>query len=204
MTKITSKQMKVLQSIHELINENAYPPTVREIGAKVGLSSPSTVHGHLDRLEEAGLVERSASKTRTIEITPNGYQKLGVNFDKVPLLGFVAAGSPLLAVEEAMDYYPKPSDLLYDASELFMLIIKGESMINIGIMDGDMITVRKQASANNGDVVVAMTEDNEATCKTFYRRSDHFILRPENDQMDDIILNQVTILGKVVSLTRYF
>ncbi|MGF3066059.1 transcriptional repressor LexA [Facklamia sp. P12945] len=204
MIKITTKQLNVLQSIYELLNENGYPPTVREIGARVGLSSPSTVHGHLDRLEESGLIERSASKTRTIEITALGIKKLGIKSDKVPLLGYVAAGAPILAEEEAMEYYPKPTDLQYDSSELFMLIIKGESMVNIGILDGDIITVRRQATANNGEVVVAMTEDNEATCKTFYKKKDHIVLRPENDTMDDIILPDVSILGKVVSLNRYF
>ncbi|MGX7108232.1 transcriptional repressor LexA [Facklamia miroungae] len=204
MIKITTKQLNVLKSIHELLNENGYPPTVREIGTRVGLSSPSTVHGHLDRLEESGLIERSASKTRTIEITSLGIQKLGIKTDKIPLLGYVAAGAPILAEEEAMEYYPKPKDLQYDSSELFMLIIKGDSMVNIGILDGDIITVRKQATANNGEVVVAMTEDNEATCKTFYKKKDHIILRPENDQMEDIILPNVSILGKVVSLNRYY
>ncbi|MCR8968716.1 transcriptional repressor LexA [Facklamia sp. 7083-14-GEN3] len=204
MIKITTKQLNVLQSIYELLSENGYPPTVREIGARVGLSSPSTVHGHLDRLEESGLIERSASKTRTIEITALGIKKLGIKSDKVPLLGYVAAGAPILAEEEAMEYYPKPTDLQYDSSELFMLIIKGESMVNIGILDGDIITVRKQSTANNGEVVVAMTEDNEATCKTFYKKKDHIVLRPENDTMEDIILPNVSILGKVVSLNRYF
>ncbi|MBG9980091.1 transcriptional repressor LexA [Facklamia sp. DSM 111018] len=204
MTKITTKQLNVLESIYQLLQENGYPPTVREIGSRAGLSSPSTVHGHLDRLEERGFIDRDPSKTRTIEISHLGLKMLGIKPDKVPLLGYVAAGAPILAEEEAMDYYPKPIDLQYDPSELFMLIIKGESMINVGIMDGDMITVRKQSSANNGDIVVALTDENEATCKTFYRKSNHIILRPENDNMEDIILSNVSILGKVVSLTRYF
>lgn len=204
MAKITTKQLQVLQAVYDLLAEIGYPPTVREIGSRVGLASPSTVHGHLDRLEEAGFIARDPSKTRTIELTQLGLDTLGVKSDKIPLLGYVAAGSPILAVEEAMDFYPMPQDLTYDPSELFMLIIKGESMINIGINDGDIITVRKQASANNGDIVVAMTEDEEVTCKTFFKRSDHYVLRPENDTMDDIILSNVNILGKVVSLIRYF
>lgn len=204
MAKITTKQLQVLQAVYDLLAEIGYPPTVREIGSRVGLASPSTVHGHLDRLEEAGFIARDPSKTRTIELTQLGLDTLGVKSDKIPLLGYVAAGSPILAVEEAMDFYPMPQDLTYDPSELFMLIIKGESMINIGINDGDIITVRKQASANNGDIVVAMTEDEEVTCKTFFKKSDHYVLRPENDTMDDIILSNVNILGKVVSLIRYF
>lgn len=204
MSKITTKQLNVLQSIYQFLQENGYPPTVREIGSRAGLSSPSTVHGHLDRLEEKGFIDRDPSKTRTIEISRLGLNILGIKPDKIPLLGYVAAGAPILAEEEAMDYYPKPIDLQYDPSELFMLIIKGESMINVGIMDGDIITVRRQASANNGEIVVALTDENEATCKTFYRKSDHIILRPENDNMEDIILSNVSILGKVVSLTRYF
>lgn len=204
MAKITNKQLTILQTIYDLMQENGYPPTVREIGSRVGLSSPSTVHGHLDRLEEAGFIDRSASKTRTLEINQSGLDQLGIKSDKIPLLGYVAAGAPILAVEEAMDYYPMPIDLHYDPSELFMLIIKGESMINVGIMDGDLITIRKQSTANNGEIVVAMTEENEATCKTFFRKKDHIILRPENDHMEDIILPNASILGKVVSLTRYF
>lgn len=204
MAKITTKQLQVLQAVYDLLAEIGYPPTVREIGSRVGLASPSTVHGHLDRLEESGFIARDPSKTRTIELTQLGLDTLGVKSDNIPLLGYVAAGSPILAVEEAMDFYPMPQDLTYDPSELFMLIIKGESMINIGINDGDIITVRKQASANNGDIVVAMTEDEEVTCKTFFKKSDHYVLRPENDTMDDIILSNVNILGKVVSLIRYF
>ena len=204
MAKLSSKQMNVLRSIYELVEASGYPPTVREIGERAGLSSPSTVHGHLDRLEEKGMIDRDAAKTRTIEITELGLSTLGVDSNKIPLLGYVAAGSPILAVEEAIDYYPKPQDLRYDASELFMLIIKGESMINVGILDGDIITVRKQSAANNGEIVFAMTEDNEATCKTFFKKNDHIILRPENDTMEDIILPQATILGKVVGLNRFY
>lgn len=203
MAKISTKQLNVLQSIYDLLKENGYPPTVREIGDRLGLSSPSTVHGHLDRLSDKGLLDRDSSKTRTLEITPLGLEALGISSDQVPLLGYVAAGAPILAEEEAMDYLPVPKDLPYEASELFMLIIKGESMVNVGIMDGDIITVRRQAVANNGEIVVAMTLDNEATCKTFFKKSDHIILRPENDDMEDIILPDAKILGKVVSLTRY-
>ena len=205
MTTLSTKQLTILSCIHEAIEANGYPPTVREIGAAVGLASTSTVHGHLARLERAGYIIRDASKTRAIELSPLAQEALGIQPQQIPLLGRVAVGAPILAIEHATDYYPIPPGLeRYEPSELFMLEIKGESMVNIGILDGDYITVRRQASANNGDVVVAMTEDNEATCKTFFKKSDHVILRPENDHMDDIILPQVTILGKVVSLYRYF
>lgn len=204
MTKITTKQLNVLQSVYSLMQNLGYPPSVREIASHAGLASPSTVHGHLNRLEDKGFIDRDPVKNRTIEVTQQGLNVLGIKSDKIPLLGYVAAGAPILAVEEAIDFYPKPQEIPYDSSELFMLIIKGESMINIGILDGDIITVRKQANANNGDVVVAMTDDNEATCKTFYKRADHIVLRPENDSMEDIVVDSATILGKVVSLNRYF
>lgn len=207
MTKISSKQLMILKSIHEAIENKGYPPTVREIAADVGLASTSTVHGHLSRLENNGFISRDPALTRAIELTPTGLEVLGVSsqMDKIPLLGRVAAGAPILAVEDATDYYPIPDHLdRYDPSELFMLEIDGESMVNVGILDGDLITVRKQASANNGEIVVAMTQDNEATCKTFFKKADHFVLRPENDYMEDIILDQVTILGKVVALYREY
>lgn len=205
MSKVSSKQLNVLRCIHDAVRDNGYPPTVREIGSAVGLSSTSTVHGYLSRLEAAGLLTRDASKTRALELTQAGLNALGIKPTEIPLLGRVAAGAPILAVEDAIDYYPVPPYLdHYDASDLFMLEIQGDSMINIGIMDGDLITVRRQPSANNGDIVIAMTDEDEATCKTFFKRKDHIILRPENDEMEDIVLNQVTILGKVVSLFREF
>lgn len=205
MKTISAKQLNILSCIYKAINSNGYPPTVREIGAEVGLASTSTVHGHLSRLEDKGYLIRDASKTRAMELTPIALEALGVARKDIPLLGRVAAGAPILAVEEAVDYYPIPPSLEHFAAEdLFMLEIDGESMINAGIFDGDLITVRRQPSASNGDIVVALTDDDEATCKTFYKQSDHYILRPENDTMDDIILNSVQILGKVVSLYREF
>lgn len=204
MNSLSNKQLNILKCIYDAIENQGYPPTVREIGASSGLSSTSTVHGHLERLEKAGYIIRDSSKTRAIELSKAALDVLGVSPKEIPVLGRVAAGMPILAVEEATDFYPIPPDVHYDPSELFMLEIQGESMINIGIMDGDLITVRRQPSANNGDVVIAMTAEDEVTCKTFFRKSDHFVLRPENDSMDDIILNDVTILGKVVSLYRRF
>lgn len=204
MSKLSTKQLNILKCIYDSIGDNGYPPTVREIGSEVGLSSTSTVHGHLARLEKAGYLQRDASKTRAIELTQEALNALGVEPKAIPLLGRVAAGAPILAVEDATDYFPVPHNVNYDASELFMLEIVGQSMVNVGIMNGDYITVRRQASANNGDIVIAMTDEDEATCKTFFKNTDHYILRPENDYMDDIILNSVTILGKVVSLFRRY
>lgn len=205
MKKLSSKQMKVLSCIYDTIEAKGYPPTVREICSHMGLSSTSTVHGYLSRLEDGGYLSRDSSKTRAIELTDQALKVLDVQPKQIPLLGRVAAGQPILAVEEASDYYPIPPHLnRFDPNDLFMLEIHGESMINIGIMDGDLITVRRQPSANNGEVVVAMTDENEATCKTFFKKSDHYVLRPENDTMEDIILNKVSILGKVVSLYREF
>ena len=153
MTTLSTKQLTILSCIHEAIEANGYPPTVREIGAAVGLASTSTVHGHLARLERAGYIIRDASKTRAIELSPLAQEALGIQPQQIPLLGQVAAGAPILAIEHATDYYPIPPGLeRYEPSELFMLEIKGESMVNIGILDGDYITVRRQASANNGDV----------------------------------------------------
>ena len=200
---LTEKQLDILRCIHRSIEEHGYPPTVREICTVVGFASTSTVHGYLGRLEKAGYLIRDASKTRAIELSRQALDEIGVQPTEIPLLGRVAAGSPILAVEEASDYFPIPPGIKYEASELFMLEIAGDSMINIGIFDGDYITVRRQSTANNGDVVIAMTEESEATCKTYYRQADHIILRPENDHMDDIILPNVTILGKVISLFRY-
>lgn len=204
MAKLSTKQMTILQCIYDNIEENGYPPTVREIGSSVGLSSTSTVHGHLSRLEKAGFLIKDSSKTRALELTKAAIDLLGVGPVEVPLLGRVAAGAPILAVEDATAFYPVPPELSYDPSELFMLEIKGESMVNVGIMDGDIITVRRQASANNGEIVIAMTDEEEVTCKTFFKKADHYILRPENDFMDDIILSSVSVLGKVVSLFRRF
>ncbi|MCW6682620.1 transcriptional repressor LexA [Aerococcaceae bacterium NML160702] len=204
MNSLSNKQLNILKCIYDAIENQGYPPTVREIGASSGLSSTSTVHGHLERLEKAGYIIRDSSKTRAIELSKAALDVLGVSPKEIPVLGRVAAGMPILAVEEATDFYPIPPDVHYDPSELFMLEIQGDSMVNIGIMDGDLITVRRQPSANNGDVVIAMTAEDEVTCKTFFRKSNHFVLRPENDSMEDIILNDVTILGKVVSLYRRF
>ena len=197
-----SRQIEVLQYIYEEVQEKGYPPTVREIGNAVKLSSTSTVHGHLSRLEKNGFIQRDPTKPRAIELTQAGLDKLGILSDKMPLLGTVTAGAPILAVEEATDYFPVPPDLQSNAGSLFMLKIRGESMIDAGIFDGDSVIVRKQNTAENGDIVIAMTDDDEATCKRFYKENNYYRLQPENSSMDPVILDSVLILGKVVGLYR--
>lgn len=199
-----SKQLEILRYIWEKVNNQGYPPTVREIGEAVNLSSTSTVHGHLTRLEKKGFLVKDPSKPRALEVTEDGLQILGIqNYDhQIPLLGTVTAGEPILAVEEAVDFFPVPPDLNGLDDNLFMLQIRGESMINAGILDEDLVIVKRQTTADNGDIVIAMTDENEATCKRFFKESDHFRLQPENDSMAPIILTNVRILGKVVSLYR--
>ncbi|CAK8053792.1 transcriptional repressor LexA [Eupransor demetentiae] len=202
-----SKQIQVLRFIHDAQSKNGYPPTVREIGEAIGLSSSSTIHGHIERLVKKGYLSKDVSKprARAIEVTPAGLDILGVsaNAGKIPVLGLVTAGQPILAVEqEATEFFPIPDNLSQYDGSLFMLNVRGESMINIGILDGDQVIVRRQSNADNGDIVVAMNADNEATVKRFFREAGHYRLQPENDHMDPIILDEVSILGKVVGLYR--
>ncbi|MFV0559197.1 MAG: transcriptional repressor LexA [Enterococcus sp.] len=197
-----TRQLEVLRFIYEQVNEKGYPPTVREIGEAVHLSSTSTVHGHLARLEKKGLIQRDPTKPRAIELTALGLDKIDVRPTTIPILGVVTAGEPILAVEDASDFFPIPPNLSSEEGSLFMLTIRGESMINVGILDGDHVIVRKQESAANGDIVIAMTSEDEATCKRFYKEDGFFRLQPENDTLDPIILDQVSILGLVVGLYR--
>lgn len=205
MTKSSdSKQLAILRFIYNQTQSHGYPPTVREIGEKVGLSSTSTVHGHIARLAKKGFLIKDPTKPRALEVTELGADALGIvnTPTKIPVLGTVAAGEPILAVQEATDYFPIPDELMDEAGNLFMLQIRGESMINAGILNGDKVIVKKQHSAENGQIVIAMTEENEATCKRFYKEDHYYRLQPENDTMAPIILNQVTILGKVIGLYR--
>ena len=197
-----NKQLEILQYIYDTVESRGFPPTVREICAAVGLSSTSTVHGHLVRLERKGLLQKDATKPRAMEITPEGLKVLGIKPKDIPVVGVVTAGLPILAVETIEDYFPTPPDLKNEADELFMLKVHGTSMINAGILNGDYVIVRKQTNASNGEIVVAMTDDDEATVKRFYKEDGHFRLQPENDAMAPIILDQVQILGKVVGLYR--
>ena len=198
-----NKQMTVLAYIHKQVTEHGYPPTVREICSAVGLSSTSTVHGHINRLIEKGFLRKDSAKPRALEITPKGLDLLGVKpiQTKIPMLGVVTAGQPILAVQDATDFFPVPPSI-QDNNDLFMLKIRGTSMIKAGILNGDDVIVRKQSTARNGDIVIAMNDDNEATCKRFFKEKDRFRLQPENDTMDPIFLQNVKILGKVIGLFR--
>ena len=203
MTKVSKRQEAILEFIKNEVRSKGYPPSVREIGEAVGLASSSTVHGHLERLEGKGLIRRDPTKPRAIEILEiddSPVPKQGVVH--VPLIGKVTAGLPISAIEDIQEYFPLPDTYGASEDQLFMLEIMGESMIEAGILDGDYVVVKKQATAINGEIVVAMTEDDEATVKRFYKEKNHFRLQPENSSMDPIYVQNVTILGKVVGLYR--
>ncbi len=203
MEKISKKQDKVLTYIKKFIVENGYPPSVREIGAALGLSSPATVQSHLTKLEAAGYISKKNAKFRTIEVlVENEYQTNDADLIKVPLLGKITAGNPIEAIERPNEFFSLPASLVPAKESIFTLEVSGESMINRGIYDGDIVIVQKQKMARNGDIVVAMNEDNEVTLKTFYKESDHIRLQPENDTMAPIILPNVQILGKAIGLYR--
>jgi repressor LexA len=203
MEKLTGRQKYILQTLKQLIAENGYPPTVREIGEKANLSSPATIHFHLKKLEEKGYIKKDDNKNRTIEIlVPNEYLEKDESIVDVPLLGKVTAGTPIEAIETPDEYFSLPASLITTKNEVFTLKVSGESMINVGIYDGDILIVERRNTARNGETVVAMNSDNEATVKTFYKENGHFRLQPENDTMEPIILKEVTILGKVIGLYR--
>ena len=200
---LTKKQREVLDFIKKYVATHGYPPAIREICAGLGLSSPATVFTHLKKLEDQGLIRKTNSKFRTIEILcDNEYADINEDVVKVPLLGKITAGSPIEAIEMPNEFFDLPAALVPNNTEVFTLHVSGESMINKGIYDNDYVIVQKQSVARNGDIVVAMTEENEVTLKTFYKEKDHIRLQPENDTMDPIILNNCTILGKAIGLYR--
>ena len=205
MEKLTHRQSFILQIIKELIAKNGYPPTVREIGEKADLHSPATIHFHLTKLEEKGYIKKGNSKNRTIEVlVPNEFIEKKEDVVEVPLLGKVTAGSPIEAIEMPNEFFALPANLIPAKKDVFTLTVSGESMINVGIYDGDILIVERKTTALNGDCVVAMNDNNEVTVKTFYKENGYFRLQPENDTMDPIILKNVTILGKVIGLYRKF
>ncbi len=205
MKDLTKKQTEVLNFIKKYIATHGYPPAIREICTGLGLSSPATVHAHIKRLEEAGVLKTSNNKFRTIEILgENEFIEKNEDVIKVPLLGKVTAGSPIEAIEQPNEFFDLPASLIPRKETIFTLKVSGESMINKGIFDGDYVIVQKQKVARNGEIVVAMTEENEVTLKTFYKEKDHIRLQPENDTMAPIILNNCTILGKAIGLYRKF
>ena len=202
---LTKKQNEVLDYIKKYTAKHGYPPAIREIGAGLGLSSPATVHTHVKKLEEAGVIKTSSNKFRTIEIlVENEYSDNEDDVIKVPLLGKVTAGNPIEAIERPNEFFDLPATLIPSKETVFTLEVSGESMINVGIYDGDYVIVQKQSTARNGDIVVAMTEENEVTLKTFYKEDGHIRLQPENDSMAPFIFPNVTILGKAIGLYRKF
>lgn len=199
---ITDKQKKVLEFIKKEIKDKGYPPSVREICQGVGVKSPSTVHGYLERLEKHGVIRRNHFKPRTIEIIDDEISTSSDELVNVPIIGKVAAGRPILAAENIEDTFPVPARMLLN-SRVFMLKVKGESMIEAGILDGDYVLVKQQHHADNGDIVVALIED-EATVKRFYKEETHIRLQPANRYMDPIIVDEVIILGKIIGVIRFF
>jgi repressor LexA len=199
--KISNRQQAILDFIKHEVAAKGYPPSVREICNAVGLASSSTVHGHLERLEKKGLIRRDPTKPRAIEILDHDNDIYSEKSVPVPVIGKVTAGMPISAVENIEEYFPVPFSMVED-NEAFILNVSGESMIDAGILDGDKVIVRKQSTAENGEIVVAMTEDNEATVKRFFKEKDHFRLQPENPSMDPILLDNCTVLGKVIGVFR--
>ncbi len=200
--KISDKQREILEYIKEEILSKGYPPAVREICEAVHLKSTSSVHSHLETLEKNGYIRRDPTKPRAIEILDDDFNLTRREVVNVPMIGQVAAGEPILATEHIENYFPIPAEYIPN-KETFMLKVKGESMINAGILDGDSILVKQQPDAENGDIVVALVGDS-ATVKTFYKEDGHFRLQPENDTMDPIIVDECSIIGKVFGVFRIF
>lgn len=203
MDKLTQRQEETLMFIKEKIADQGYPPTVREIGQYLGLSSPATIHVHLSNLEDKGYIKKKGNKSRAIELlVDNEYLKQNDDVVQVPLLGKVTAGTPIEAIERPNEFFSLPINLIPNKKEVFTLEVSGDSMINAGIFDEDIVIVQRQKVANNGEIIVAMTDDNEVTLKRFYKEKDHIRLQPENDLLKPIMLNNVTILGKAIGLYR--
>lgn len=203
MKKLSKRQQMIYDFIKTEVDTKGYPPSVREIAKAVGLASSSTVHGHLERLEDKGFIRRDPTKPRAIEILDIEMEDVFKDTARyTPVIGKVTAGAPITAIENIEEYVPVPSSISNADDQLFILIIEGDSMKNVGILDGDKVIVKQQNTARNGEIVVAMTQDDEATVKRFFKESDHIRLQPENDDLEAIILENVTILGKVVGLYR--
>jgi len=198
---LSERQLAILEFIKKEIKTKGYPPAVREIGEAVGLNSSSTVHSHLNQLESKGYIKRDPTKPRAIEIIDRNF-KPNKEVVEVPLVGRVTAGAPILAVENIEETYPLPPEFA-EPGETFMLRVQGDSMVNAGILDGDLVIVRKQDIARNGDIVVALLDD-EATVKRFYKEERHIRLQPENENYEPIIAQDLRILGKVVGLMRKY
>jgi repressor LexA len=203
MEELTKRQKEVLNFIKEFMVKKGYPPTVREIGESLGLSSPATTFSHISQLEEKGYIRKNNSKNRALELlVKNEFLKENYDVVDVPLLGKITAGSPIEAIENPNEYFALPAYLIPNNQEVFTLKVSGESMINAGIYDGDIVVVQRQNVARNGEIVVAMNDENEVTLKTYYKEDGYFRLQPENNTMVPIILKNVTILGKAIGLYR--
>ena len=202
---LTKKQKEVLEFIKQFHAENKYPPSIRQICGAINLSSPATVHVHINHLVDKGYIKRSKEGNRALELlVENEYDTRSEEVVNVPLLGKVTAGSPIEAIEMPNEFFSLPSYLIPKQKEVFTLKVDGESMINKGILSDDIVIVERTETAKNGDMVVAMNDDNEVTLKTFYKEKGYFRLQPENDYMEPIILDNVTILGKAIGLYRKF
>jgi repressor LexA len=205
---LSSRQTEILAYVNTHVDEHGYPPTVREIGQAVGLTSPSTVHAHLEKLAKAGLIRRDATKPRALEVIEGGRSRRGAVVELappshstvLPLVGEVAAGSPVVAEDRVEDYLTVPDQLAPDAD--FVLTVKGDSMINAGILDGDLVVVRKQTDARNGEIVVALVGEEDATVKRFFREGGRVRLQPENDALEPMFPDEVQILGAVKAVLR--
>ncbi len=203
MKTLTKRQEEILNYIKNYIVNHGYPPAIREIGKDLGLSSPATIHAHLANLEKKGYIKKENTKNRAIELLVEN--EFAINNDlvaEVPLLGKITAGSPIEAIEHPDETFALPSYLIPKNKDVFTLNVSGTSMINAGILDGDIVIVEKRNTARNGQIVVAMTDENEVTLKTYYKEDGYFRLQPENDTMEPIILNNVTILGIAIGLYR--
>ena len=198
---ITEKQSEILEYIKAQILERGFPPAVREICEAVHLKSTSSVHSHLETLEKDGYIRRDPTKPRAIEILDESFNLTRREMAQVPIIGRVAAGEPLLAEQNIEDYFPIPVERLPN-NQTFLLRVRGDSMVNVGILDGDYILVEQRPTAENGEIVVALVEDG-ATVKRFFKEDGHYRLQPENDAMDPIIVDEVTILGKMIGLLRF-
>ena len=200
---LTKKQGEILDFIKVYVANHGYPPTVREIAKKLKVNSPATIHSHLNKLAEKKYIKKDDSKNRAIELlVDNEYLNKNESIVSIPLLGKIKAGLPIEAIENPNDFFDVPSYLIPKHKEVYALNVSGDSMINVGIYDNDIVLIEKQNIARNGDIVVAMNDENEVTLKTFYKEKGYFRLQPENDTMEPIILNNVTILGKAIGLYR--
>ncbi len=203
MELLTKRQKDVLDVIKKFMASNGYPPTVREIAEIMHLSSPATIQVHLESLEKKGYIKKHGNMNRTIELLVINEYENNHTMD-IPLLGKVTAGIPIEAIENPDEYFTVPSSMVNGKNEVFALNVSGDSMINAGIFDDDIVIIERTNSAKNGDIVVAMNDENEVTIKRFFKEDNHFRLQPENDYMEPIILDNVTILGKLVGLYRIF